>query len=99
MSSQLVTDGLTGYGSMDKHFAGHYVINHDATYVEGEVHTNTIEGFWSLLKRAWHGSHHYYTPRYANAYAAEACYKYNHRKERNLFDKFHPACDGGLRLE
>ena len=88
LSSQLVTDGLTGYGSMADHFARHYVINHDATYVEGEVHTNTIEGFWSLLKRAWHGSHHYYTPRYANAYAAEACYKYNHRKERNLFDKF-----------
>ena len=88
LSSQLVTDGLTGYNNMGRHFIGHYAINHDSTYVEGEVHTNTIEEFWSLLKRARYGCHHKYSPRYANAYATEACYEYNNRHTENLFDRF-----------
>ena len=57
LSAQLVTDGLTGYSKMGNHFASHHVIEHNDTYVEGEVHTNTIEGFWKQLKRAWYGTH------------------------------------------
>ena len=64
-------------------------------YAEGDKHTNTIEGFWSLLKRAWYGSHHHYkvayTPlyvAYTPLYVAEACYKYNYRNMESIFDKF-----------
>ena len=71
LSAQLVTDGLTGYSRMGNHFASHHVLEHNDTYVEGEVHTNTIEGFWKQLKRAWYGTHTKYSPAYANAYAAE----------------------------
>lgn len=88
LSAQLVMDGLTGYTNMGWHFARHYVIEHNDTYVEGEVHTNTIEGFWKQLKRAWYGTHTKYSSRYANAYAAEACYKYNNRDADDLFDRF-----------
>ena len=35
---------------------------HSEQYVDGEVHTNTLEGFWSLLKRAWYGQHHKFLP-------------------------------------
>ena len=49
LSAQLVTDGLTGYSRMGNHFARHHVIEHNDTYVEGEVHTNTIEGFWKQM--------------------------------------------------
>lgn len=56
--------------------------------VDGDVHTNTIEGFWSLLKRAWYGSHHHYSIAYAPLYVAEACYKYNYRKDCQVFWRF-----------
>ncbi len=59
-------------------------------YVDGETHTNTIEGFWSLVKRAFHGTHHHY--KHVSLYIAEACYKYNNRKNRNIFKKFIREC-------
>ncbi len=66
----------------------HATIEHARSYVEGIVHTNTIEGFWALLKRAWFGSHHRYSRKHAGAYLAEACYKYNIRNEPNAFSAF-----------
>ena len=64
----------------------HSVIKHAAQYVDGLIHTNTVEGFWSLLKRAWYGTHHHYSDDYALAYAVEVCYKYNIRNQDNVFD-------------
>lgn len=66
----------------------HEVINHQVQYVEDDKHTNTIEGFWSLLKRAWHGSHHHYSTGYTPLYVAERCYVYNHRNLETMFWKF-----------
>ena len=63
-------------------------INHSERYADGLVHTNTIEGFWSLLKRAWYGQHHHYSNDYSAAYVAEACYKYNNRKASDPFSAF-----------
>ena len=57
-------------------------------YVDGLVHTNTIEGFWSLLRRAWFGQHHHYSVKHALSYVIEACYKYNIRRLLNTFDVF-----------
>ncbi|RKU14650.1 hypothetical protein C6501_07850 [Candidatus Poribacteria bacterium] len=84
--SELMTDEYHGYrqfASMMKH----EVIKHQDQYVEGDKHTNTIEGFWSLLKRAWYGQHHHYQIEYTPLYLAEGCYKYNYR-EMNMFWKF-----------
>lgn len=63
-------------------------INHVVSYVEGMIHTNTIEGFWSLLKRAIVGQHHHYSKEHAAAYIVEACYKYNVRNNDNQFDVY-----------
>ena len=82
-----MTDEYHGYrqfASMMKH----EVINHQEQYVEGDKHTNTIEGFWSLLKRAWYGSHHNYTTGYTPLYVAERCYVYNNRHLYTIFSKF-----------
>ena len=49
------------------------IINHSQAYVDGSTHTHTIEGFWSLLKRAWYGQHHHYSKPYTLLYLAEAC--------------------------
>lgn len=56
----LVTDEYKAYNAVDKIMA-RLSINHSEKYVDGDVHTNTIEGFWSHLKRAWYGQHHHYS--------------------------------------
>ena len=85
--SELMTDEYHGYrqfASMMKH----EVINHQAQYAEGDKHTNTIEGFWSMLKKAWYGTHHHYTVEYTPLYVAERCYVYNNRHLDTIFWRF-----------
>ncbi len=86
----LVTDENTAYRGVRSMFP-HSVINHRREYVNGPVHTNTTEGFWSLLKRAWYGSHHKYTVGRMPLFVAEAAWKYNHRKDGNSWDSFMEA--------
>lgn len=85
--SHLMTDEFRSYRSMDD-LMQHDVVDHSRQYVNGAVHTNTAEGFWSLLKRAWYGSHHHYSKDFMGLYVAEACWKYNHRKDARAFDSF-----------
>ena len=89
--STLVTDEYKGYTPIKK-IMKHEIISHQKRqYVDPDnpaIHTNTIEGFWSLVKRAWYGTHHHYSKKYAPLYIAEACWKYNHRNTENLFDVF-----------
>lgn len=78
-ASVLMTDEFSGYSGMSK-IMEHATVNHQYEYSYGIVHTNSIEGFWSLVKRAWYGSHHHYSVKFINLYMAEACYKFNTRK-------------------
>ncbi len=63
-------------------------INHAVAYAQGLVHLNTIENFWSLVKRAIFGQHHHYSREHAAAYIVEACFKYNNRGNANTFTDF-----------
>ena len=90
-ASTLVTDEYGAYNAV-RRIMDHCVIRHSERYVDGEIYTNTIEGVWSLLKRAWYGSHHHYTKQYTPLYVAEACFKYNHRKDDNAFGSFINGC-------
>ena len=85
--SLLITDAFNAYREMGRRVR-HAVIDHSIQYVDGLIHTNTIEGFWSLLKRAWYGTHHHYSDDYALAYSVEACYKYNSRNAGDTFGSF-----------
>lgn len=85
--SVLITDKFRGYSRMGK-WIPHETINHAVRYAEGLVHTNSIEGFWSLVKRAVFGQHHHYSREYAAAYIIESCYKYNNRNNANTFTDF-----------
>lgn len=85
--SELMTDEYKAYLALGKQMK-HHIIDHQEQFVDGDKHTNTIEGFWSLLKRAWYGSHHHYWTEYTPLYVAEACYKYNYRSIDSIFDKF-----------
>ena len=89
--SLLMTDEWRGYNGV-KRVMNHAVINHSTAYVDGSIHTNTIEGFWSLLKRAWYGSHHHYGIPRTLLYVGEACWKYNERKNENAFGTFVRGC-------
>ena len=86
--SMLMTDEFGSYKIMDD-ILPHYVVPHKSCYVKHEViHTNSVEGFWSLLKRAWYGSHHHYSKDHLPLYVAETCWKYNHRRDKQAFDSF-----------
>ena len=89
--SLLITDEYKAYNAV-RSFLPHAVINHSVAYADGDTHTNTIEGFWALLKRAWYGSHHHYRKHYMPLYVAEACWKYNKRRDANAFGTFMRGC-------
>lgn len=56
----------------------HYIVVHGAKqYVNGDAHTNTLEGFWALLKRSIIGIYHKVSPKHLQRYVDEAVYRYN----------------------
>ena len=61
--SELMTDESRLYNQIGRELK-HSVINHQVQFADGDTHTKTIEGFWSLLKRAWYASHHHYQTGY-----------------------------------
>ena len=81
----LMTDEFKSYEDASA-LMPHSVVKHgEKQYVHGIKHTNTIEGFWSMLKRAFHGIHHYYSKKWPPLYLAEAYYKWNNRNRRKIF--------------
>ncbi len=70
-------DGIT---HMPEKGYRHRRINHTAkVYVVGDIHTNTIEGFWSLVKRGIGGVYHSVSQKYLQSYLNEYSFRYNHR--------------------
>lgn len=81
----LMTDDYKGYTPFKK-FLIHQTVNHSKKqYVDGVKHTNTIEGFWSLLKRGIVGQYHHLSDKHLNKYIIEFCYKYNNKNNDNVF--------------
>ena len=76
----LVTDEYGGYYGMSR-LLPHQVIRHQDWYVDGDIHTNTIEGFWALLKRGMFGQFHSVSKRHLQRYVDEFCFRYNHRHD------------------
>jgi transposase-like protein len=63
----------------------HNSVNHRAgEFVRGEVHTNTMESFWNLYKRAWKGTYTHNLPEHTDRYIAERTFSYNHRDLTDL---------------
>jgi hypothetical protein len=90
--SLLATDEHGGYKAM-KGFPQHRTVNHKAKeYVVGAVHTNTIEGFWSLFKRGIMGSFHKVSKKYLPLYVAEFEFRYNNRHNPKIFEAAIAGC-------
>jgi transposase-like protein/ribosomal protein L37AE/L43A len=85
IGSQLLTDEFKVYQGMDGY--KHKTVNHNAhQYVKGYVHTNSIEGFWSQLKRSINGTYHAVSPKHLQSYVNEFAYRYERRNlETPLF--------------
>ena len=83
--STVFTDEWTGYVDLSKMGYEHRRINHGAQiYVLGDVHTNTIEGFWSLVKNGIRGVYHSVGKNYLQTYLDEYAFRYNRRDRGNL---------------
>ena len=80
----VVTDQYIGYKAVDKTHR-HAVINHIREWVRGQIHTNTIENFWSLFKRGLIGSFHKVSAKHLPRYLAEFTYRFNRREEEGIF--------------
>ena len=83
--SEVMTDEWRSYNGLSIHYLHQKVSHGTGEYVNGNCHTNTLEGFWSLLKRGVIGQYHYVTEKHLNKYINEFCFRYNERKNNNLF--------------
>ncbi|HEX2087919.1 MAG TPA: IS1595 family transposase [Solirubrobacteraceae bacterium] len=81
--ARLITDDWSGYRTVARSYAKHDTINHsDGIYVSGDVHTNTIEGFFGNLKTGIRGNYHAVSPKWLQGYLNEFVWRYNHRRDR-----------------
>ena len=78
----LYTDALRSYDDARQQYV-HRVINHAKGYVEGRVHTNNIENFWSVLKRTLGGTYVAPRPFHLDAYLDEQVFRFNERQEKD----------------
>jgi transposase len=90
--TMIFTDEAHHYGSLRQMGFQHRRVNHSqGVYVDGDVHTNTIEGFWSLTKNGIRGVYHNVSAKYLQMYLDEYSFRFNRRKSlgrRNMFDAF-----------
>jgi transposase-like protein len=77
--AQVFTDALHSYHEL-KHSYDHKVIDHAESYAVGNVHTNGLENFWSLLKRGLRGTYVSVEPFHLFRYLDEQCFRFNERK-------------------
>lgn len=78
--AQIYSDEAGVYRSLGKRGYAHTTVNHSRLeYVRGTAHTNTIEGFWSQLKRSIDGTYHAVSPKYLQSYLNEFSFRYNLR--------------------
>ncbi len=79
-STVVYTDELKSYDGLNKAGYQHHRIHHaEKVYVSGAVHTNTIEGFWSLVKRGINGVYHAVSAKHLQGYLNKYVYRYNRR--------------------
>ena len=83
--SRLVTDEFKGYAKVAA-IMEHSMVRHATTYADGPINTNSIESFWSLLKRGMVGQYHKVSVGYLQTYVNEFAFRYNNRKNQDVFN-------------
>jgi transposase-like protein len=87
-ASTVYTDEYSSYRLLKRAGYNHKRVNHsEKVYVSGDVHTNTIEGFWSLTKRGIGGVYHSVSKKHLQDYLSEYAWRYNRRNDsESLFE-------------
>jgi transposase-like protein len=80
--AKVYTDEAVQYDKLDKHFV-HKIVNHSKEYVNGQIHTQGIENFWSLLKRGLRGTYVAVEPFHLDRYCDEQVFRYNNRATKD----------------
>jgi transposase-like protein len=88
----VMTDEGAAARAVGREFAKHASVNHSAgEYVRGDVHTNTVEGYFSILKRGIYGTYHHVGQQHLKRYLAEFDFRYNERMALGVTDKMRAA--------
>jgi ISXO2-like transposase domain len=90
LGSELMTDEALAYYGLNGEYV-HQVVNHLERYVDGKIHTNGLENFWSLLKRGLNGTYISVEPFHLDRYVDEQVFRYNNRKNMNDQARFEEA--------
>jgi hypothetical protein len=86
-SANLMTDEAAPYRTIGKDYASHQAVNHSKyEYVRGNAHTNTVEGFFSILKRGLIGTFHHVGEQHLHRYICEFDFRYNTRMALGVTD-------------
>ena len=86
-TAHLMTDESRNYMALGKEFASHQIVNHGrGEFSRGNVTTNTIEGYFSILKRGLIGTFHHVAPKHLNRYVGEFSFRYNTRTSQGFTD-------------
>ena len=85
--SSIFSDELKSYDGLATDYE-HSVVNHAVQYADGNVHTNGMENFWSLLKRGIRGTYVSVEPFHLFRYLDEQCFRFNFRKDWNDSERF-----------
>ena len=80
--SAIYTDQAVAYDALKEKYV-HDTVNHLDTYVRGQVHTNSLENFWSLMKRGLHGTYVAVEPFHLSRYVDEQMFRFNNRATRD----------------
>ena len=81
--SQVMTDEFNIYNKVKENGYDHHTVQHGlGQYVDGIIHSNSIEGFWSQMKRSISGTYHSVSPKHLQSYVNEFVYRYNYRDEQ-----------------
>ncbi len=82
----VISDEYRGYDKLKGTDYIHLRIDHNKMFVDGDVHTNTIESFWAIVKRAFYGTYHRISVKYLQEYINEISFRYNNRNIDSSFD-------------
>ena len=86
--SDLMTDEASQYQSIGKRFTSHGWVTHSAgQYVDGPIHSNTVEGYFSIFKRGMKGVYQHCSEKHLHRYLAEFDFRYNHRESVGVGDE------------
>jgi transposase-like protein len=83
---KVISDEFTGYDKLNGTNYIHFRVDHTKMFVDGNIHTNTIESFWAIVKRAFYGTYHRISVKYLQDYINECSFRYNNRNIDYSFD-------------